>query len=183
MARARLSALAGCRAQHPDACRVLGHGRPRVSAPRAVDAQPSRCARGGRIDRAQPLRFTFNGDVMYGYAGDTLAAALLANGIRLVARSFKYHRPRGIVSAGADEPNALVQLAGALDEPNVRATTLRLFDGLVARSVNCWPGPGFDMGALNSLLSPLLPAGFYYKTFMWPLFFNFLPLLRLLAAV
>ncbi len=122
---------------------------------------------------------------MYGYAGDTLAAALLANGIRLVARSFKYHRPRGIVSAGADEPNALVQLAGALDEPNVRATTLRLFDGLVARSVNCWPGPGFDMGALNSLLSPLLPAGFYYKTFMGPpVDWNFFgPLIRRMAGL
>ena len=86
--------------------------------------------------------------------------------MRLVGRSFKYHRPRGIVAVGADEPNAVVQLDGEDDEPNVRATTLALREGLSARSVNCWPGVGFDLGAIGDRLSPLLPAGFYYKTFM-----------------
>ena len=104
-----------------------------------------------------------------GYAGDTLASALLANGVHLVARSFKYHRPRGIYSAGAEEPNALVQLArGARTEPNTRATTLELYDGLIASSQNCWPSVRFDIGAVANAMSSVLPAGFYYKTFMWP---------------
>ena len=94
---------------------------------------------------------------------------MLANGIHLVARSFKYHRPRGIFSAGSEEPNALVQLArGARTEPNVRATTVELFDGLIAASQNRWPSLSFDVGAINDVLSRFLPAGFYYKTFMWP---------------
>jgi sarcosine oxidase subunit alpha len=129
----------------------------------------SRLSRGGRIERTRPLRFTYDGRSYQGFAGDTLASALLANGVHLVARSFKYHRPRGIVSAGAEEPNALVQLGtGARTEPNIRATQIELFDGLVASSQNCWPSIGFDVGAINGLLSPLFPAGFYYKTFMWP---------------
>ena len=105
-----------------------------------------------------------------GYAGDTLASALLANGVHLVGRSFKYHRPRGIVGAGVDEPNALVQLArGARTEPNVRATTQELYDGLVAASQNCWPSVRFDVGAINdAAVARFMPAGFYYKTFMWP---------------
>ena len=90
----------------------------------------------------------------------------MANGVRVVGRSLKYHRPRGIVAAGAEEPNAIVQLDGDDDEPNARATTLPLREGLSARSVNCWPSVGFDLGAINDRLSPLLPAGFYYKTFM-----------------
>ncbi len=131
--------------------------------------QPFRLAEGGIIDRARPLRFEYDGVRYEGYAGDTLASALLANGVHLVGRSFKYHRPRGIVSAGTEEPNALVQLArGARTEPNVRATTLELYDGLAAASQNCWPSVRFDVGAINNALSRLFPAGFYYKTFMWP---------------
>ena len=129
-----------------------------------------RLASGGTaIDRARPLAFQFDGKRYEGYAGDTLASALLANGVHLVARSFKYHRPRGIVSAGAEEPSALVQLeTGARSEPNTRATTVELHDGLVATSQNCWPSVRFDAGAIADRLSPILPAGFYYKTFKWP---------------
>lgn len=124
---------------------------------------------GGQIDRERPLSFTFNGRALRGYAGDTLASALLANGVRLVGRSFKYHRPRGIMAAGVEEPNALVQLGrGGLAVPNARATEVELYDGLCASSVNCWPSVRFDIGAVNSLLSRFLPAGFYYKTFMAP---------------
>jgi sarcosine oxidase subunit alpha len=120
------------------------------------------------VDLAKPIRFRFNGKPYGGFVGDTLASALLANGVRVIGRSFKYHRPRGIVSAGVEEPNALVQLVGQADEANVLATVLPLVDGLEARSVNCWPGPAFDIAASLGLFSRLLPAGFYYKTFMWP---------------
>src|SRR5450759_4264984 len=131
--------------------------------------QRFRLAAGGIIDRSQPLIFAFDGKAYEGYAGDTLASALLANGVHLVARSFKYHRPRGILCSGSDEPNALLQLArGARTEPNVLATMQELFEGLVASSQNRWPSLGFDVGAINDALSRLLPAGFYYKTFMWP---------------
>ena len=130
--------------------------------------QERRLSAGGEIDRSRSLRFRFNGKEYEGHPGDTLASALLANGVRMVARSFKYHRPRGIVTAGADEPNAIVQLEGDDDEPNVRATTLALRDGMRARSVNCWPSLAFDLGALNERLSGLFPAGFYYKTFIGP---------------
>ena len=132
-------------------------------------AQPFRVARGVVVDRAKPLYFAFDGKRYSGFAGDTLTSALLANGVRLVGRSFKYHRPRGIVTAGSDEPNALVELrAGAHREPNSKATTVELYDGLTARSQNRWPSLSFDISAVNQLLSPLLGAGFYYKTFMWP---------------
>jgi sarcosine oxidase subunit alpha len=124
---------------------------------------------GGRIDRTNPLRFEFDGRKLEGYAGDTLASALLANGVRLVARSFKYHRPRGVFTAGAEEPNALVQLGtGGRSEPNLRATQIELYDGLAAASQNRWPSLGFDLGAFNGRIAPLIPAGFYYKTFKWP---------------
>ena len=130
-------------------------------------SRPFRLAAGGTlIDRSRRLTFRFNGTDYEGHPGDILASALMANGVRLVGRSFKYHRPRGIVAAGAEEPNAIVQLDGDDDEPNARATTLLLRDGLSARSVNCWPSVGFDLGAINDRLSPLLAAGFYYKTFM-----------------
>ncbi|HEY3180128.1 MAG TPA: sarcosine oxidase subunit alpha family protein [Casimicrobiaceae bacterium] len=123
----------------------------------------------GAIDRSRPLAFEYDGNRYEGFAGDTLASALLANGVHLVARSFKYHRPRGIYTAGAEEPNALVQLArGARTEPNTRATMIELHDGMVASSQNCWPSVHFDAGAIANAMSPLLPAGFYYKTFMWP---------------
>jgi len=128
-----------------------------------------RLASGGSVDRTRALRFEYDGSGYEGYAGDTLASALLANGVHLLARSFKYHRPRGVFSAGAEEPNALVQLArGARTEPNVRATTQELYDGLVAASQNRWPSLRFDIGAVNDVMSRFLPAGFYYKTFMWP---------------
>jgi len=124
---------------------------------------------GGLIDRTRTLRFTFDGVTMNGHPGDTLAAALIANGVRVMARSFKYHRPRGAFSAGSEEPSALVTLhQGPRTEPNARATTTELFDGLQARGQNCWPALRLDLMAVNDLLSPLLVAGFYYKTFMWP---------------
>ncbi len=129
----------------------------------------SRLPSGGRIDRSRPLSFTFDGKAYQGFAGDTLASALLANNVRLVGRSFKYHRPRGIFAAGSEEPNALVELrAGKRREPNTRATTVELFDGLVAQSQNRWPSLDVDVLSINGALSPLLGAGFYYKTFMWP---------------
>jgi NADPH-dependent 2,4-dienoyl-CoA reductase/sulfur reductase-like enzyme len=131
--------------------------------------QRFRAPTGGIVDRARPLHFRFDGVALTGYAGDTLASALLANGVHLTGRSFKYHRPRGIVAAGSDEPNALVQLnSGAHGEPNVRATMVELADGLVATSQNRWPTLRVDAGAIAGAVSRLLPAGFYYKTFMWP---------------
>lgn len=122
----------------------------------------------GRIDRNKPIIFKFNGKTLHGYAGDTLASALLANGVRIVGRSFKYHRPRGIMSAGVEETNAVVQLAGREDEPGVIATVTPLYEGLEAASVKGWPGVQWDIGAINDWLYRLYPAGFYYKTFMWP---------------
>ena len=122
----------------------------------------------GRIDRNKPIIFKFNGKTLHGYAGDTLASALLANGVRIVGRSFKYHRPRGIMSAGVEETNAVVQLAGREDEPGVIATVTPLYEGLEAASVKGWPGVQWDIGAINDWLHRLYPAGFYYKTFMWP---------------
>jgi sarcosine oxidase subunit alpha len=134
-----------------------------------------RLAGGGRIDRSRPLAFRFNGRDYGGFAGDTLASALLANGVRVIGRSFKYHRPRGLIAAGVEECNAIVQLGGTEDAPNMVATRVALRDGLEARSVNCWPSLEFDIGGINDRLGRLLPAGFYYKTFMgpngfWPLY-------------
>ena len=124
---------------------------------------------GGLIDRRRVLEFHFDGVAYRGHPGDTLASALLANGVHLAGRSFKYHRPRGIMTSGPEEPNALVELrGGARREPNTRATTAELFDGLTAVSQNRWPSLRFDLLGVNNLLSPFLPAGFYYKTFMWP---------------
>lgn len=124
---------------------------------------------GGLIDRNAPLNFTFNGKTYKGFQGDTLASALLANGVQLMGRSFKYHRPRGVFAAGSEEPNAMVELrTGARQEPNTRATVTELFDGLVARSQNHVGPLERDFLAVNDLLSPFFAAGFYYKTFMWP---------------
>jgi sarcosine oxidase subunit alpha len=129
-----------------------------------------RIAGKGRIDHDKPVRFTFNGTTYSGFEGDTLASALLANGVHLVGRSFKYHRPRGILSAGSEEPNALVgtQRGPGRFEPNTRATVLEIFEGLVATSQNHWPSLQRDIGAINDALYMLFSAGFYYKTFMWP---------------
>ncbi len=124
---------------------------------------------GGLIDRSTTHSFTFDGKRYLGHQGDTIASALLANDVRLMGRSFKYHRPRGPMSAGSEEPNALVELRkGNRQEPNTRATTAELFDGLAASSQNRWPSLSFDMMGVNDLLSPFFAAGFYYKTFMWP---------------
>ncbi|MGB4909653.1 MAG: 2Fe-2S iron-sulfur cluster-binding protein, partial [Tabrizicola sp.] len=124
---------------------------------------------GGQIDRSKTLRFTFDGTSYQGHPGDTLASALLANGVRLMGRSFKYHRPRGPLSAGSEEPNALVELrTGGRQEPNTRATVTELFEGLTANSQNRWPSLRFDAMGINDKLSTFFAAGFYYKTFMWP---------------
>jgi len=132
-------------------------------------SQNFRLDKTGYINRDKKISFKFNGKKYFGYEGDTLASALLANGIHLVGRSFKYHRPRGFIGAGVDEPNAHVQLySGAKTEPNAIATTVELVEGLVAKSQNCWPSVAFDFGAINNLLNKFFPAGFYYKTFMWP---------------
>jgi sarcosine oxidase subunit alpha len=132
--------------------------------------QPFRSAEGGRIDRSRVIHFTFDGRPYRGFRGDTLASALLANGVHLVGRSFKYHRPRGILSAGSEEPNALVTIdrGAGRATPNLRATQVELHDGLTARSQNRFPSLRFDFGALAELAAPVLSAGFYYKSFMWP---------------
>tara|TARA_B100000214_G_scaffold67409_1_gene44856 strand:+ start:244 stop:666 length:423 start_codon:yes stop_codon:yes gene_type:complete len=122
------------------------------------------------INETKRVSFKYDGKNYFGYEGDTLASALLANGVHLIGRSFKYHRPRGIMSCGSEEPNAICQISDKNDltEPNVRATELEIYDGLEAFSQNCWPNVKFDIGGINNLISPLIPAGFYYKTFMWP---------------
>ncbi|MCG8503688.1 MAG: sarcosine oxidase subunit alpha family protein [Sphingomonadales bacterium] len=149
-----------------------------------MTTQAFRLPTGGRIDRSRPLEFTFNGQSLIGYEGDTLASALLANGILLVARSFRYHCPRGIYSAGVEEPHAFVAIGnGATTEPNVRATRQRLFDGLEARSQNGWPSLRFDLGALVGAATRFLPVGFYYKTFMWPSWHWYTGVVRRLAGV
>ncbi len=150
-------------------------------------AQKFRLGHGGVIDRAEPMQFVFDGKTFTGYAGDTLASALLANGVRLVGRSYKYHRPRGILTAGSEEPNALVELRGGdRREPNTRATVAELYDGLIAASQHRFPSLKFDLMAVNSLLSPIFAAGFYYKTFMWPASFwekLYEPLIRRAAGL
>ncbi|GAA4175538.1 sarcosine oxidase subunit alpha family protein [Shinella granuli] len=146
-----------------------------------------RLASGGLIDRSNTIGFTFDGASLSGHAGDTLASALLANDRLLVGRSFKYHRPRGIVTAGPAEPNALVTIGtGARRDPNTKATVAELYDGLAATSQNRWPSLAFDIGAVNDRLSRFLSAGFYYKTFMWPAAFwekVYEPLIRRAAGL
>jgi sarcosine oxidase, subunit alpha len=139
---------------------------------------------GDAIDRNSPVAFQYNGQTLKGFAGDTLASALLSNGRILVGRSFKYHRPRGIIDSGVAETNALMQIGdGALSTPNVAATDVALYDGLIARSVNCWPSPEFDVMAINGWLKPFLTAGFYYKTFMWPSWHMLEPFIRRAAGL
>ena len=122
------------------------------------------------VDQTNRISFKFDGKTYFGFKGDTLASALLSNGIHLVGRSFKYHRPRGIMTCGPEEPNAICQINQGTDltEPNVRATEIELYEGLEASSQNCWPNVNFDIGGINNFISPFIPAGFYYKTFMWP---------------
>jgi len=152
-----------------------------------MNPAPYRISGTASIDRERPLSFQFDGQRFHGYAGDTLASALLAAGVRLVGRSFKYHRPRGILTAGSEEPNALVELrTGARREPNTRMTVVELFDGLEAHSQNRWPSLRFDVSAINSLFAPFFVAGFYYKTFMWPAAFwekLYEPLIRRAAGL
>ena len=134
-----------------------------------MNNQRYRIDKGGLIDRSKPLNFEFNGKSYQGFMGDTLASALLANGVHLIGRSFKYHRPRGIVASGIEEPNALIQLeTEEYTEPNLQSTRIILYDGLIANSQNCWPSVTFDLMAINTKFHKLIPAGFYYKTFMWP---------------
>ena len=134
-----------------------------------MSSQRFRLKEAGRLDRNAPLKFKFDGKIYEGFRGDTLASALLANGVHLVGRSFKYHRPRGHLGVGAVEANALIQVGeGNSTEPNVRASQVEIYDGLVASSQNRWPSLLFDLGGVNDLLGGLIPAGFYYKTFMWP---------------
>ncbi|MFM9852074.1 MAG: 2Fe-2S iron-sulfur cluster-binding protein [Sphingomonadaceae bacterium] len=147
-----------------------------------------RLPNGGRIDRSRPLTFSFDGKTYQGFAGDTLASALIANGVRLFGRSFKYHRPRGIMAAGTEEPNALVSVTRGPGRhtPNLRATSVELYEGLTASSQNRWPSLRFDLGAINDRLSMLFPAGFYNKTFMWPRSFweaLYEPVIRKLAGL
>ncbi len=131
--------------------------------------QPFRTAEGGRVDRERELSFTFNGKTYTGLVGDTLCSALLANGIHFVGRSWKYHRPRGILTAGAEEPNAIFQVEkGARTIPNARGSQVELYDQLIADPVNAWPSLDVDLMSVNGLFARLMPAGFYYKTFMWP---------------
>ena len=139
---------------------------------------------GSDIDRARPLAFTFNGRRLTGFFGDTLASALIANGISVVGRSFKYHRPRGIVGTGFAETNALVQLgSGSTLVPNMPATLVPLIEGLEANSPNCWPSVDFDLGRINDRFRGLLSAGFYYKTFMWPGWHLFEGIIRRAAGI
>jgi sarcosine oxidase subunit alpha len=133
-----------------------------------MTGKPYRLPKGGRlIDRTKKVSFTFDGESMSGFAGDTVASAVLAHGQRVFGRSFKYHRPRGVVGLGAEEMNALIGIGeGARHEPNLRATQVELHDGLVAVSQNRWPSLTFDVGALNSRISRFIPGGFYYKIFI-----------------
>ncbi len=130
----------------------------------------TRLANTGRlVNKNKAVSFTFNGKNLSGFEGDTLASALLANDQMLMGRSFKYHRPRGVLASGAEEPNGLVNLGeGANFEPNQRVTTTELFDGLTSKSQNHWPSLDFDIGAINKHLSRFMPAGFYYKMFIHP---------------
>ena len=138
---------------------------------------------GTRLDRTREIRFTFNNRAYSGFHGDTLASALLANGVQLVGRSVKLHRPRGIYSCGVEEPTGLVDVgSGSRRTPNVRASLLEIHPGLVATSVNCWPSVGFDVAAINNWFSAILPAGFYYKTFKWPNWHVYEPSIRRLAG-
>ncbi len=146
-------------------------------------SEPLRLSQGGRIDRNRPVRFLFNRRPYHGFEGDTLASALLAGGVHLIGRSFKYHRPRGIMGSGFEEAASLVAVDGRAAATNLPVSTVRLVDGLVATSLNCWPSPVFDLGAVAQGFSRLLPAGFYYKTFMWPDWRWFEPLIRRAAGL
>lgn len=143
-----------------------------------------RLASGGRINRSHPISFKWAGRHLTGFEGDTLASALLANGIKIVGRSFKYHRPRGLLAAGLEEPNAIVQIGeGASSRANLKATEVTLTEGLIAKPVNAWPSTEFDLLSINSLFKRFIPAAFYYKTFTWPDWHLFEPFIRKAAGL
>ena len=165
-----------CRSKHGQR-QVPGNLCGRRTAPyrrriaRGIEMSRYRIAGKGRVNHTKPVRFTFDGKTYSGLEGDTVASALLANGVHLLGRSFKYHRPRGVVTAGSEEPNALIGTSrGTADryEPNTRATVQEIYEGLKTDSQNKWPSLKFDVGAINDRLYMLFSAGFYYKTFMWP---------------
>lgn len=138
----------------------------------------------GGVDRSEPIAFAWAGKTLHGYAGDTLASALMANGVSIIGRSFKYHRPRGLIAAGLEEPNAIVQLeTGNATVPNVKATQVELYEGLVANPVNAKPSVDFDLMAVTGLFKRFIPAAFYYKTFMWPNWHWFEPSIRKAAGL
>ncbi len=141
-----------------------------------------RLTHGGQIDRNRPLKFQFNGRELSGYHGDSVASALMANGIDVLSRSFKYHRPRGVQNRGYADVTSLVQLCDKHESPNILASAQPLYEGLVANSVNCWPNVNFDLWSMLSLGSAMLPSGFYYKTFMWPNWHAFEPVIRRAAG-
>ena len=143
----------------------------------------ARLANAGIIDRGQIIEFEFNNKSYQGFSGDTLASALLANGVSLTARSFKYHRPRGILTCGVEEPCSFVELLNDSQAGNQPVTTVQIKPGLKARSVNCWPSPDFDLMAVNQVIAKLLPAAFYYKTFMWPNWHLYEPHIRRAAGL
>src|SRR5580692_5335501 len=138
---------------------------------------------GTRLDRTRTVSFGFNGREYSGFQGDTLASALFANQVSLVGRSFKLHRPRGVYTCGIEEPTGLVDVGvGARRTPNMRASVVEIYEGMVAQSVNCWPSARFDLGSVNNWFSAMLPAGFYYKTFKWPSWRLFEPTIRRMAG-
>ena len=145
--------------------------------------QPNRLPTGGKINRNKPINFIFNGRSYSGLEGDTLASALLANNVRVTARSFKYHRPRGIVGQGYEEPATWVELEGHDESGNQPATMIPIKEGLRAKSVNCWPSAQFDLGGVNQLVARFIPAGFYYKTFKWPNWHLYEPSIRRAAGL
>lgn len=138
---------------------------------------------GGSIDRNVPIKFSFNGRTIEGYEGDTVASALLSNGIETTGRSFKYHRPRGVFSAGIEEPGTFVEVLGEGGAGSVPATMVPIAEGLNVKSINCWPGPAYDLGQLLQLISPIIPSGFYYKTFFQPKWKVFEPFIRKMAGL
>ncbi len=143
----------------------------------------NRLKAGGRIDRSKRLSFNFNGKIYYGFEGDTLASAMLANGLNVISRSFKYHRPRGIIGSGVEDPASLVELLDEEASGNNLSTNVKLKEGLSAKSINCWPSVDFDFGAITQYFEKFIPAGFYYKTFKWPTWHLFEPLIRVAAGL
>src|SRR5512146_398421 len=180
-ARRRLRALDRDRARHDDARSHCDEAADAMSGPQRIDAGGGH---GSDIDRSRRLDFSFDGQAMSGFAGDTIASALLANGVRIVGRSFKYHRPRGIFAAGGEEPNAIVDLRHAQrHDPNARATLEPLQQGMTIRSTHARGTAQSDRLSFLDRFARFIPAGFYYKTFMWPRFRLYEDAIRALAGI